>query len=307
MTIRLITRHDYERYAELVRAAYDSDVQATEIVDFDTNHAPNELIQRYMVWQDEQIVAAGILYYPNTYNVPRFHIWLVVDEPFRKLGIGKALYKYLEAEAIRQGATQLWGECREVWGTAFAQKQGFGIEAHLYESFLDLTQFDEKPFLPAIAHAQGLGISFTTLAQEGNHKTNQVKLFEVRRESVGDEPANDGVFEDSFENFKLEMLDKTPPEGVFIAKAGEDYLGLAFVRLNGEKAENGYLGVLKAHRGKKIARSLKLLGLRYAKERGAKQIWTNNDSRNAPMLDINQGMGYQREAGVYFMMKRVQE
>jgi ribosomal protein S18 acetylase RimI-like enzyme len=48
------------------------------------------------------------------------------------------------------------------------------------------------------------------------------------------------------------------------------------------RAYNMITGVDRAYRGRKIAQALKLLTIRYAKERGAEAIVTNNDSQNAP-------------------------
>jgi RimJ/RimL family protein N-acetyltransferase len=59
--------------------------------------------------------------------------------------------------------------------------------------------------------------------------------------------------------------------------------------------------VLRSHRGRKIAQALKVLAARYARQAGVRRISTHNDSLNAPILRINQKMGYQPQPGKYLL------
>ncbi len=63
-------------------------------------------------------------------------------------------------------------------------------------------------------------------------------------------------------------------------------------------------GVERAYRGRHIALALKLLGIRYAKARGALTIRTNNDSQNVPMLAVNRKLGYRPEPGIYRLIRQ---
>lgn len=56
--------------------------------------------------------------------------------------------------------------------------------------------------------------------------------------------------------------------------------------------ETGYTAVARTHRGRGIARAIKLQTLAQAIELGATAVRTDNDSENAPMLHINETLGY---------------
>jgi hypothetical protein len=62
---------------------------------------------------------------------------------------------------------------------------------------------------------------------------------------------------------------------------------------------NMITGVDRTYRGRKIAKALKLLTIRYAKAYGATAIRTNNDSENGTMLAINRKLGYRPQPGLY--------
>ncbi|HEU5317585.1 MAG TPA: GNAT family N-acetyltransferase, partial [Chloroflexota bacterium] len=49
------------------------------------------------------------------------------------------------------------------------------------------------------------------------------------------------------------------------------------------------------YRGKGIAMALKVRGVRYAREHGYREIRTNNDTANRPMLRINEAMGFVKQ------------
>jgi len=95
------------------------------------------------------------------------------------------------------------------------------------------------------------------------------------------------------------------PAGQLIAADGDTWVGLAAVQLLPEKqgAYNLTTGVLRSHRGRKIALALKLLAIRYARSQGARHLDTNNDSLNAPMLAINKKLGYRPQPGKYSLVK----
>jgi GNAT superfamily N-acetyltransferase len=68
---------------------------------------------------------------------------------------------------------------------------------------------------------------------------------------------------------------------------------------------NAFTGVERAYRGRKVGLALKLLAIRYARACGASSMLTSNDSRNAPMLAINNKLGYKREPGIYNLERKL--
>jgi RimJ/RimL family protein N-acetyltransferase len=64
-------------------------------------------------------------------------------------------------------------------------------------------------------------------------------------------------------------------------------------------------GVDRMYRGRKIALALKLLAIRWAIEKGASCIVTDNDSQNAPMLAINRKLGYVPRPGIFRLTRQL--
>jgi GNAT superfamily N-acetyltransferase len=69
-----------------------------------------------------------------------------------------------------------------------------------------------------------------------------------------------------------------------------------------QRAYNATTGVIRAYRGRKIAQALKALAACYARQHGAREIGTDNDSLNAPMLAVNRKLGYQPQSGKYLLV-----
>ena len=59
------------------------------------------------------------------------------------------------------------------------------------------------------------------------------------------------------------------------------------------------------YRGRGIARAVKLQSLAQAIELGIPSVRTGNDSENAPMLHINEALGYHSRPGFASFVKRV--
>jgi GNAT superfamily N-acetyltransferase len=65
---------------------------------------------------------------------------------------------------------------------------------------------------------------------------------------------------------------------------------------------NMMTGVDRRYRSRGIATALKLLAIRCARRYRAAYLRTNNDSLNAPMLAVNQKLGYISQPGWYRLL-----
>ena len=86
-------------------------------------------------------------------------------------------------------------------------------------------------------------------------------------------------------------------DAFFIAGDGAEYVGMTALYQHPGEADvlyQGLTGVARSHRGRGIALALKLNGIRYARERRYRQIRTDNDATNVPMLSINVALGFRR-------------
>jgi GNAT superfamily N-acetyltransferase len=300
---------DALRYVELLNTILFDPVDEDRVREWARNF-PQDGIRQRMVALDEQgnVIGSGeASRRPNMVPESSF-IEVIVLPRFQRRGIGAQLYDNAVEFARAHGATRLTCEARDDmpgW-LKFAQKRGFEIDRHIFESTLDLAAFDESRFVGVIESVQAQGIRLLALADVGNTEVNQHRLYEVNRRNAQDIPGFEGEFP-RFEDFTKYVFQASwfRPEGQILAADGDRCVGLAAVGYfaNTNSTYNMHTGVDKEYRGRKIALALKLLAIRCAREWGAKHIRTNNDSQNAPILAINQKLGYKAEPGWFRCLK----
>ena len=272
---------------------------------------PPERISLRLVAVDENETVAGYSVIVHDVWTPaqHFYVWLGVDPADRCQGTGSALWEASLDFLQGQGATRLASEVldHDPVGLAFAKRRGFSIDRHLFDSSLDLAVFDESPFLPAITALEAGGLRFCSLADFPDTLERRRKFYELNFATVVDIPGEDWDYTAYPEFFEKRILGAPwfRPENQLLAVDGDTWVGLAAVMLTPEthSAYNATTGVIRAYRRRKIAQALKVMAARYARQHGAIQIRTDNDSRNAPILAINGKMGYQPQPGKYGLVR----
>lgn len=145
------------------------------------------------------------------------------------------------------------------------------------------------------------GITITTLTEEKKNDPNWlVKIHELHTLIMADVPASSPYTPVPLDHFQRSLIDDPDllPDGFFIAKDGELYVGESFVWQ--ALAEPGHLyhgltGVRCEYRGKGIAMALKLQVIEYAKAHRYTLIKTGNDTENLPILSLNEKLGFVRQ------------
>ena len=98
------------------------------------------------------------------------------------------------------------------------------------------------------------------------------------------------------------------PPGVFtdrvwIATSDGRPVGVSYLDYGGTPVTTAYTGVLREHRGAGVARALKLETVVQAVALEVVAVETDNDSANAPILHLNEEMGYREIAGLVKLHK----
>ncbi|MBB6672041.1 GNAT family N-acetyltransferase [Cohnella nanjingensis] len=238
---------------------------------------------------------------------------LVVAEAYRGQGVGSELLRHVLGWGGGLGATTL---ITEVWddqpaSLRFAQRRGFVIERHGYQSVLQMDRTDLKALNAdeTLRRLEREGLRFTTLAEEPGEESER-KLYALYKETLVDIPGYIGEVPEIGEWRKWYLqADGYAPDQVLIAADGDRYAGVTNVLHHA--ATNGmyheYTGVGRAYRGRGVALGLKLLAVRLAARRGAAYIRTDNDSTNEPILKINRRLGYEPLRGSYRIVAKLKE
>jgi GNAT superfamily N-acetyltransferase len=95
------------------------------------------------------------------------------------------------------------------------------------------------------------------------------------------------------------------PERVWVALSGDRPVGVSYLDYAATPVSTAYTGVLREHRGAGIARALKLETIVQAVELGIPAVETDNDSANAPILHLNEELGYREIPGQVKLHKQL--
>ena len=159
----------------------------------------------------------------------------------------------------------------------------------------------------ALAKARTAGIEIMTLAdwQDPDSLKMVHSLAELTRRDI---PASYPILPQTFENFLQRMSSPDRRQDRFwVAVDAGKPVALSFLIFPPVRGQvwTGYTGCHPDYRGRGLARAVKLQTLSQAIELGIPSVVTDNDSENAPMLHINESLGYDRRTGFVTLVKRV--
>ena len=121
------------------------------------------------------------------------------------------------------------------------------------------------------------------------------RLHKMVKSVVADIPRTKAEHQEQPFEVWIQNFMKAPgasPEAYFVALHDGNPIGMANLQIRPEApAFNGLTGVIRAYRGKGVARALKLRTIQWAHLNGIKNIDTGNDADNSRMLAINVSFG----------------
>lgn len=300
---------DFPRMAEILNTARPEPLTAQILHEWEAQ-APADLVRQRTAAVDEtgRIVGVGRAQREPWMKPGRFWLSVVVDPGQRRQGVGALLYDDALRFAREHGATGLEGEARDDCPEClrFAERRGFKVDRHLFESTLDLATFDAAPFAGIVAGAEAAGIRFFTLADLGDTEEAQRRLHALNRRLALDIVGRDDTFA-PFEEFRKAVCGASwyRADGQIVAADGDAWVGMAAVGYFAETNSmyNMMTGVDAAYRGRGLAQAVKLLAIRCAQHYGAAYLRTNNDAENAAMLAVNRKLGYRPQPGKYLLVR----
>jgi len=208
---------------------------------------------------------------------------VAVRKEYRRRGIGRALYEVgLEhAQALELGELLASFHENEA-GTTFAAARGFTEVRAEAESVLDPQTVRELP-------------SPDTDLRPVSAVDPQL-VYDVDLEATLDMPQTEQIDHIPYDEWEDHVL-RHPlftPTGSFVAMVDgvAAAVSLLTADLESGRAHNMFTGTLRAHRGRGLARAVKLASIQWAAAHGVTMMATNNDETNAAMLAINRRLGY---------------
>jgi len=225
-------------------------------------------------------------------------MYLIVHQDCRGRGYAKAMHDLLMEHLRSIGVHRVQShalDSREM--LAWAQRQGFEVGANERWSAVDPRKLPPMPeTLP--------GVEIISLGELGLEKA-----YEVDREASLDEPGDvpsAGMPFDIYLNqiwnapdFDREVSVAAVVDGVPAAVSN-----LEVNTLTGKAMSTG-TSTLPQFRGRGLAKLMKSVQLRRAAAKGVTGAYTCNDYTNAPMLAINDWLGYQVVGGSRSLLKNL--
>jgi GNAT superfamily N-acetyltransferase len=286
---------DYAAAFAVTRAAFPEFV--TTEAGFRHRHEsmpPEARLRAWVAVEDGTIVGWSRAHFRWEESGGSAHASAAVLPDRRRRGIGSALLEQALAhvgEAPRVFAKAGGG------GAAFAERHGFRRTQTLRISAVDPREVD-------VSELERADVDLRTLAEVGPEE-----VFAVDAVTVLDVPADEQPDQLELGQW-LRSYWESPDfdwDASYGAVVGGRTVAVSYaaVDLPGQRAVTAFTGTLPEHRGRGLARLVKLAVLRRLLELGVTLCLTDNDERNAPMLAVNTRLGFRPHAVHYtYLLER---
>lgn len=236
---------------------------------------------------------------PRTRNATALDAWL--HPKLSSRGWLDEIFAVVERDAREIGAAVLTTNVRETAAELLEALLSRGyIEAGRQRYWeLDLRRHRERLLAlakEAIDRAEEQGLRLSTLAEGRPGPELDDELHALYEETRQDMPSGVPWLGLSPQLFREWLNDPHKRRDRFwIARAEGALAGmsvLAYPAAEGAMVSTAWTGIARSFRGRGLARPLKLATLAQAIELGVTRVRTDNDSTNAPILHLNEALGY---------------
>ena len=294
--------HDDATFAAAVATATEPNHPqvAEELLERWTNTEKGSEVRRFIAQEDGVDRAWISLVQPGDVGGRAAYLNLLIPAPVKHLL--PAAVAFGETQAREMDATTLICTVGEDNEPAVEWLRGGGWNQERTERFwrLDLAVKAERIRelrSDAKRKVEATGIVIRTVADLGG-ESFLPRLLPVSHATVADIPKSVEYIPEPFEEWVVWMRPPAVlPERIWVAVVDGEPIGYSYLAYRPSVVETGFTGVLREHRGRGIARALKLETLFQAIDLGVNAVETDNDSENAPILHINEELGYEAMPG----------
>ncbi|MFI5709128.1 GNAT family N-acetyltransferase [Kribbella sp. NPDC051620] len=285
MRIRVMTADDAEAVSRLRREVYSYSVMSPAYLRHQlTTRSPAERHLGLVVEEGGQLVGMGTAGLNLWTSEPgQSEMAIQVHPSHRRRGIGAALAERLhghlseiDALRIRTFATPS--------GLSFATGLGYEPSREMHYSGVDPRVLPEQPAVPD-------GIRIATL-----DTLEPRQIFVADTIATLDEPADSPMDSVDYDRWLDEIWNSPASDKTLsvAALAGDEVACFTAVAADGDRAWSDMTGTIPQYRGRGLAKLVKSIALRRCADAGITGAFTSNDDANAPMLAINNWLGYRR-------------
>ena len=248
----------------------------------------------------KQIIAYGAV--EQSIYLPKYRLHLLSDPQWIKQGVGELLFDRLLNDLREAGAVTV--SCRqyaaEIELVEFLKSRGFAEGSRVLDLRLNVAAADLSSFAQLRKQIEKHGLSISTLSEERARDPQCVeKLYELTTVLSRDDPARGPIAPPAYNAREALMWLEMPyvrPDAYFIAKSGDDYVGVSDVSLFEAVPgglTQGFTGVKREYRRRGLATLLKLCGIEYAQSHGYEIIQTFNKPEQSAICALNEKLGFE--------------
>ena len=262
-----------------------------EIDDFEPEQQPTN----FGAWENGTLVGVLRRYRDlGAFHPQRWVFECAVIPAHRGMGVGTALYDHVLEDTLPRGIIQIMGMVQEddEGALSFVEKRGYKEVKRDFFSCLQVQDFDDKAW-----QNNESGCEIVSLQSVFNEETLKAlhQTFETIRVDI---PRAAPPTPLSYEFYRDKVLGDPAfrPDLSRVAFCNRTLAGFStvFDGASENTAFQGLTGVRREFRGKGLATQLKRAVVLACKSAGLTELHTDNDTRNAPILAINQKFGFAR-------------
>ncbi|MFT2721461.1 N-acetyltransferase family protein [Deinococcus sp. A31D244] len=243
---------------------------------------------------------ASVMQFAGMYHPDRYHAEVGVHPAARGQGVGRALAATLEDHLRGRGAREVLAGAYEddPDSLAFLNRREFREVMRFFDNVLNLADFDPHAWAAQRALPAGVrAVTYADLCAQTGEDAARDAYYRGFQQARADVPRTSPATPVSPEDFRQRL--QAPhflPGGVLLAVTeGGEVAALSELELEDgdpHRLNTGLTGTTRAWRRQGLALALKLRALDLARDLGAREVWTGNATTNAPMLALNDRLGF---------------